>query len=87
MGGNVWEWCSDNSESDRAIVASQKQDLYCFRSDAATERMMLRGGAWCNDFKNGFRCAFRNYTAMPGARYNVSGFRLVRPVKTPGGAH
>jgi formylglycine-generating enzyme required for sulfatase activity len=78
MGGNVWEWCSDNSESDHAIAVSQKADVYSFRSDSPAERMMLRGGSWCNDFKNGFRCAFRNYTAMPGARYNVTGFRIVR---------
>ncbi len=78
MSGNVWEWCSDNSQSDGMIADSPSQDRYCFRADSVSEHMMLRGGSWGNDFKNGFRCAFRNYTAIPAARHNVTGFRVVR---------
>jgi formylglycine-generating enzyme required for sulfatase activity len=78
MAGNVWEWCSDNSQSDNKIKAGTRVDRYFFRSDAKTEYMVLRGGSWWNDFKNGFRAAFRNYTTVPGSRLDVAGFRVAR---------
>ena len=78
MAGNVWQWCSDSSQADDKITDGADADRYCFRSDLATEYMVLRGGSWWNDFKNGFRAAFRNYTTMPGNRFTVIGFRVVR---------
>jgi formylglycine-generating enzyme required for sulfatase activity len=78
MSGNVWQWCSDNAQSDDSIADSTRSDRYCFRSDSTTERMALRGGSWCSGFMNGFRSAFRSFTTMPGNRYNVIGFRIVR---------
>lgn len=78
MSGNVWQWCSDNAQSDDEIADSPHADRYCFRSDSATEHMALRGGSWWNDFQNGFRSAFRSFTAQPGNSPNVSGFRIVR---------
>lgn len=78
MSGNVWQWCSDNAQSDDEIADSPRLDRYFFRSDSATEYMVLRGGSWWNDFQNGFRSAFRSFTTQPGNRYRVSGFRIVR---------
>jgi sulfatase modifying factor 1 len=78
MSGNVWQWCSDNAESDERIADSPRPDRYYFKGDSTGVRMVLRGGSWCNDFVNGFRAAFRSFTAVPGNRSNVSGFRVVR---------
>jgi len=78
MSDNVWQWCSDNAQSDEAIAASPRRNRYCFRSDSPTEGMVLRGGSWYNDFRNGFRSAFRNLTARLGSRHDVTGFRIVR---------
>jgi formylglycine-generating enzyme required for sulfatase activity len=78
MSGNVWQWCSDNAQSDRKVASSPGEDRYCFESDAPSVRMVLRGGSWYNDFARGFRVSFRNYTSIPGARFNVNGFRVVR---------
>jgi formylglycine-generating enzyme required for sulfatase activity len=78
MSGNVWQWCSDNAQSDDEIARSPHLDRYCFRSDSMTEYMVLRGGSWYNDFQNGFRSAFRSFTTLPGNRHRVCGFRIVR---------
>jgi formylglycine-generating enzyme required for sulfatase activity len=78
MSGNVWEWCSDIAQRDGEIGDSSRLDRYCFRSDSLSEYMVLRGGSWWNNFQNGFRAAFRSFTAVPGSRHSVSGFRIVR---------
>jgi len=78
MSGNVWQWCSDNAQRDEDIAHVSFKDRYWFRDDSAAARMMLRGGSWCNSFKNGFRSAFRSFYATPGSRNNVIGFRIVR---------
>jgi len=78
MSGNVWQWCSDNAQSDAQIAAAPRSDRYFFRSDSPTEYMVLRGGSWWNDFRNGFRASFRNFTTLPGSRHRVCGFRIVR---------
>jgi formylglycine-generating enzyme required for sulfatase activity len=78
MGGNVWQWCSDNAQSDDEIADSPHSDRYCFRSDSTAEYMVLRGGSWWNNFQNGFRSAFRGFTTLPGNRHNVKGFRIMR---------
>jgi formylglycine-generating enzyme required for sulfatase activity len=78
MSGNVWEWCSDNAQGDGEIIAPSHPDRYYFRSDGRFEYMVLRGGSWINTFQNGFRSAFRGFSAPPGSRYNVCGFRIVR---------
>jgi formylglycine-generating enzyme required for sulfatase activity len=78
MCGNVWQWCSDNAESDAAISGSAGTDRYFFKSDSTGSHLVLRGGSWWNDFQNGFRAAFRNFSALPGNRNNTSGFRIAR---------
>jgi len=78
MGGNVWQWCSDNAQSETAIAAAPRLDRYFFESDAASQNMVLRGGSWWNTFQNGFRAAFRGFMTQPGNRHNVTGFRVVR---------
>jgi formylglycine-generating enzyme required for sulfatase activity len=78
MSGNVWEWCSDNAQADGEIADSLRPDRYFFRSDSKLDYMVLRGGSWVNTFQNGFRSAFRGFSAAPGSRHNVSGFRIVR---------
>jgi formylglycine-generating enzyme required for sulfatase activity len=86
MSGNVWEWCSDNTQSDGEITESPHPDRYYFQGDSSFQYMELRGGSWCNTFQNGFRSAFRGFSAPPGSRYNVSGFRIVRSAPlVPGG--
>jgi formylglycine-generating enzyme required for sulfatase activity len=77
MSGNVWQWCSDNAQSDPGIANAPCSDRYCFRSDSTTEYLVLRGGSWWNDFQNGFRSAFRGFITQPGNRHNVIGFRIV----------
>jgi len=78
MSGNVWEWCSDNAQADGDIPDSPRSDRYFFQSDSKLQYMVLRGGSWINAFQNGFRSAFRGFSAVPGSRHNVSGFRVVR---------
>jgi formylglycine-generating enzyme required for sulfatase activity len=78
LSGNVWEWCSDNAQSDEEIAGSPGPERYCFRSDSASEHMVLRGGSWVNTFQNGFRSAFRGFSTTPVSRHKVSGFRIVR---------
>jgi formylglycine-generating enzyme required for sulfatase activity len=78
MAGNVWQWCSDNAQSDGRIARLPHSDRYYFNSDSRYQRMVLRGGSWWNDFNSGFRASFRNYTAVPGDRHNVTGFRVVK---------
>jgi len=77
MSGNVWQWCSDNAQSDDGIAASPRLDRYCFRSDSTTEYMAVRGGSWWNEFQKGFRSAFRGFFMQPGNRHKVIGFRIV----------
>jgi formylglycine-generating enzyme required for sulfatase activity len=78
MGGNIWQWCSDNAQRDDFIARSSSTDRYHFRSDSTTSYMVLRGGSWASTFKNGFRAAFRGFVALPGSRHDVTGFRIVR---------
>lgn len=78
MSGNVWEWCSDNAQGEGDVAKAVRQDRYFFRSDSGYEYMVLRGGSWWNNFQNGFRAAFRSFTAVPGSRHRVSGFRIAR---------
>jgi formylglycine-generating enzyme required for sulfatase activity len=78
MSGNAWEWCSDNAQRDDAVTSVPGADRYWFQGDAPSAFMILRGGAWCNDFPNGFRASFRGFTTRPGNRANSIGFRVVR---------
>lgn len=78
MSGNAWEWCSDNAQSDAGLAGASSTDRYYFTADSAASYFVLRGGSWYVDFEAGFRCAFRNFTSVPGSRYNVAGFRVVR---------
>jgi formylglycine-generating enzyme required for sulfatase activity len=79
MAGNAWEWTADNDEGDASIAHSPSSDRYHFTGDSYSDRFVLRGGSWVIDFPNGLRAAFRAFTSSPGLRYNVYGFRVVRP--------
>jgi hypothetical protein len=78
MSGNVWQWCSDNAQSDARLARSPLSDRYFFQSDSLGSYFVLRGGSWCNNFMNGFRASFRGYFSAPGVSYNIIGFRVVR---------
>ena len=62
MAGNVWEWCADAFDSDRA-------------NDPEAGRV-LRGGSW-SYFPRNCRSAIR-YLNHPEDRNNYGGFRVAR---------
>ncbi len=76
MSGNVWEWCSDNYQSDAGITSGT--DLYYFVGDSTAQSFLVRGGAWNNTYEISFRCAYR-LGNEPYSRYSFIGFRVVRP--------
>ncbi|MCX7038147.1 MAG: SUMF1/EgtB/PvdO family nonheme iron enzyme [Spirochaetes bacterium] len=76
MSGNVWEWCSDNNQSDASITIGT--DRYYFVDDSTGQLFLVRGGALYDTLENYFRCAYRNLD-FPSDRYNAIGFRVVRP--------
>jgi len=76
MCGNAWEWCSDNYQGDRDIAAAT--DRYYFIDDSEDQRFVQHGGSWVIDFPSGLRTRFRSFSSLPGTRYNVQGFRVVR---------
>ena len=78
MAGNIWEWCSDNTQADDELAASPTTDRYLFRNDSINEHLILRGGSWWIDFINGLRASFRSFSSKPGNRNNTIGFRVVR---------
>ena len=77
MCGNAWQWCTDNYQGDRDITDST--DRYYFVADSEDQRFVMHGGSWVIDFPSGLRTRFRSFSSTPGARYNVEGFRVVRP--------
>jgi formylglycine-generating enzyme required for sulfatase activity len=77
MCGNAWQWCSDNYQGDRDITSDT--DRYYFTGDSEDQRFAMHGGSWVIDFPSGLRTRFRSFSSLPGARYNVEGFRIVRP--------
>jgi formylglycine-generating enzyme required for sulfatase activity len=77
MSGNVWEWCSDNFQSDSDIAGGT--DRYYFVADSRDQRFVLHGGAWVISFLGGLHAKFRSFSSQPSAVYNAVGFRVVRP--------
>ncbi len=76
MGGNVWEWCSTEWESDYSNYKNNN-DV------SGSLRRVLRGGAFSNGGR-AVRCACR-YGYYPGSSLRDFGFRLVvaSPVSAP----
>jgi formylglycine-generating enzyme required for sulfatase activity len=77
MSGNVWEWCSDNFQSDGEITGGT--DRYYFVNDSREQRFVLHGGSWVISFLGGLHAKFRSFSSQPSALYNAVGFRVVRP--------
>jgi formylglycine-generating enzyme required for sulfatase activity len=77
MSGNAWQWCTDNYQGDRDITGAT--DRYYFNDDSEDQRFVMHGGSWVIDFPSGLRTRFRSFSSFPGMRYNVEGFRIVRP--------
>jgi len=76
MSGNVWEWCSDNFQSDPEITAGT--DRYYFVTDARDARFVLHGGSWVISFLGGLHAKFRSFSSPPGSLFNAVGFRVLR---------
>jgi formylglycine-generating enzyme required for sulfatase activity len=77
MSGNVWEWCSDNFQSDVDVTGGT--DRYYFVDDKTTTELVCRGGAWDSSSERFLRSAYR-LSFFPYNRYNSVGFRVVRPL-------
>jgi formylglycine-generating enzyme required for sulfatase activity len=81
MAGNLYEWCSDNEQ--RSGVEGLT-DRYYFLSDAATEKLLIRGGAYYNDAPNPYASVFPCSWAAGVAPYSrdsgldAVGIRTVR---------
>ncbi len=76
MSGNVWEWCTDNYQSNG--IVSSSTDRYYFMDDQISTNFVLRGGSWDRTDKSLFRNAYRDYS-NPNYRFYHIGFRVVRP--------
>ena len=76
MSGNVWEWCSDNYQSDASVASVPNR--YYFLDDSTSQYLMFRGGAWYDTNEGFFRCAYREHF-NPDDCSNGFGFRVVRP--------
>ena len=72
MLGNVWEWCSDHTDSRQPYDAVDQVDP---EGIGGTKRV-VRGGSWDSDARH-VRAAFRD-TYGPGVRSFYVGFRLSR---------
>jgi len=84
MHGNVWEWCLDHWHNNyRGQPPSDGTAWLLSDETIHTEPLrVLRGGSWDSN-PRGCRSACR-YNYNPGARNNVSGFRVVCAVaRTP----
>ncbi len=76
MSGNVWEWCSDNYQSDGSVASGT--DRYYFVNDSTGVSFSVRGGgSWVNTVEGFFRVAFRN--DLSSNRRSDFGFRVIRP--------
>ena len=73
MSGNVFEWCED-CYAGAAHKRYRQGDLTPPSSGGSR---VLRGGSWCDDFADNFRCAYRRRNA-PVYRYVRGGFRVAR---------
>jgi formylglycine-generating enzyme required for sulfatase activity len=76
MSGNVWEWCSDNYQSDASVASVPNR--YYFLDDSTGQTLLIRGGAWLGTLEGLFRSAIRG-NGNPYGREDYIGFRVVRP--------
>jgi formylglycine-generating enzyme required for sulfatase activity len=71
MHGNVWEWCWDRYGDYRGGAQTNPDGA------VSGSNRVVRGGSW-RDGAGGLTSAYRvNY--YPGFRFDILGFRLVRP--------
>jgi hypothetical protein len=76
--GNAWEWCADW----HALDYYQQSPTEDPGGPSSGSARIVRGGSWCNDSPDYFRCAYRNHAA-PDYRDTRLGFRLAAEISAP----
>ena len=76
IGGNLWEWCADNDQSNGSITSGT--DRYYFTGDSTGATFVVRSGSWARSGEGYFDVAFRGEGQYPNPRWGDFGFRVVR---------